>query len=86
MADPTGTHVTVSYFAAIADAVGCRTESFDLADATVAALRTAIEQRHGARAGALAQLCTVLSGDDMLRESHARIGATVDLLPPFAGG
>lgn len=84
MAEAGATRVTVTYFAAIADATGRRTDTFDVA--TVGALRAAIGDRHGARAGDLAQLCTVLSGDDMLRDSHAPIGPTVDMLPPFAGG
>lgn len=86
MAEPRPSTVTVTYFAAIADATGCRTETFDVADATVGGLRAAIRERHGERAGNLAGLCSVLNGDDMLRDSHTPIGADVDLLPPFAGG
>lgn len=81
-----GAEVKVTYFAAVADATGCRRETLVLAAPTVGALRSAIRDRHGDRAGDLAQLCSVLSGDDMLRDAAQPIAAEVDLLPPFAGG
>ncbi|GAB18022.1 molybdopterin synthase small subunit MoaD [Gordonia effusa NBRC 100432] len=85
-ATPRPIPINVRYFAAIADATGCRTETLDVASATVGGLRTAIGDRHGSRAGDLAQLCSVLSGDEMLRDADAAVGGEVDLLPPFAGG
>lgn len=78
--------VTVTYFAGLVDRTGCRREALHLTTATVAGLRAAVAARHGERAGALAQVSTVLDGEEMRREPGDRIGAVVDLLPPFAGG
>ncbi|MFW0790126.1 MoaD/ThiS family protein [Gordonia sp. CPCC 205333] len=78
--------IEVTYFAAIADATGCRRETLIVESATVGGLRAAIGDRHGVRAGELARLCTVLSGDEMMREAEAVVGTEVDMLPPFAGG
>lgn len=78
--------VEVGYFAAIADAAGCRRETLHTDDLTVGGIRSAIRERHGDRAGDLAQLCSILSGDELLRDPADPIGAAVDVLPPFAGG
>ncbi|GAA3958795.1 MoaD/ThiS family protein [Gordonia caeni] len=78
--------ITVTYFAALVDRAGCRTEEFEVAEPTVGALRAAVAGRHGARVAELADHSSVLSGDRLLREDAEVIGAEVDLLPPFAGG
>lgn len=80
------TTVRVRYFAAIASATGRRDDEFDLAAPRLSDLCDAIGRRHGARAGELARLCSVLDGEELVREAGARVGDTVDLLPPFAGG
>jgi molybdopterin converting factor small subunit len=80
------TTVTVTYFAALVDATGCRSEDLAVPDRTVAGLRAAVGQRHGPRAAALVRLSSVLTGDEVVRHESAAIGPVVDLLPPFAGG
>lgn len=83
MADTT---VVVTYFAALADRTGRRREDLTVDDATVGALRAAVGRRYGSEVEELARLSTVLSGDELVRDDAAPIGAAVDLLPPFAGG
>ncbi|AVM00299.1 molybdopterin synthase sulfur carrier subunit [Gordonia iterans] len=78
--------ITVTYFAALVDRAGCRSERLEVAEATVGGLREAIAQRHGPRTGDLARLSAVLDEDRLLRDDAAPIGDEVDLLPPFAGG
>ncbi|MFT4086093.1 MAG: MoaD/ThiS family protein [Gordonia sp. (in: high G+C Gram-positive bacteria)] len=81
-----GEPVAVTYFAALVDLTGRRTETFDVASRTVGELRSALARRYPGTVAELAQLCVVLSGDALLRRDDDVIGARVDLLPPFAGG
>ena len=86
MAEDQARTVTVHYFAALVDAVGCRSEELVVSERTVGGLRAAVAERHGAQAGDLAGHCSVLVGDELVRDDAAAIGSDVDLLPPFAGG
>ncbi len=81
--------VTVRYFAGARAAAGVDAEPVALApDATVDDVLGALRARHGDR------LTTVLASASLLldevavrdRSLRPRAGATLDVLPPFAGG
>ncbi|MPV48490.1 MULTISPECIES: MoaD/ThiS family protein [unclassified Pseudactinotalea] len=77
--------IQVRYFAAAADAAGVTAETLTVAEAaTVADLRDAMIAEHPGLAGVI-QLCSFLV-DGQAAEPADPIGATVDVLPPFAGG
>src|SRR5699024_8560212 len=77
--------IQVRYFAAAADAAGLQSETMTVPDAaTVAEVREAMIAEHPALAGVV-QLCSFLV-DGQAAELTDPIGATVDVLPPFAGG
>jgi sulfur-carrier protein len=80
--------VTVRYFAAARAAAGVEDETVDLdPDATVADLVGALRARDAGLAMVLARcsyLCDGVAVRDM--QTPLRIGQTVDVLPPFAGG
>lgn len=78
--------VKVTYYAALVEATGCVTESLEVLPRTVGGLRAAVAERHGPVVGELANNCSVLDDDRLLRDDEAAIGDVVDLLPPFAGG
>lgn len=78
--------IEVTYFAALVDLTGRRTEVFDVPSGTVGGLREALAERHPGKVAELSKLCVVLSGDALLRRDADPIGSRVDLLPPFAGG
>lgn len=81
--------VRVRYFAAAKAAVGVGAETLDVPDAaTVADLVAAIRPRGDldeARA-VLARCSALVDGATADAATPLRDGATVDLLPPFAGG
>lgn len=78
--------VTVRYFAAAADAAGTASETVDAA--TLGALVTAVssgrDQRFADVLGRCAHLVDGRRTDDPA--TTLTPGATVDVLPPFAGG
>ena len=83
--------VTVRYWAAAKDAAGVAQES--VAADTLAAALTAVRDRHADRprlARVLAHSSVLVDGDPLGgRDPSAvvlRAGATVEILPPFAGG
>jgi molybdopterin converting factor small subunit len=79
--------VEVRYFAAIADAVGKDAETFDLpTGSTVADLRRVLAESYGADLDPMLKACAFLLGDELTRDDAMRLGARVDVLPPFAGG
>jgi molybdopterin synthase sulfur carrier subunit len=81
--------VTVRYFAAARAASGFTEESVDLiGSATVADLVSALGGRHGSGLGSVLRRCSFLVNEIAARDRCARVprGATVDVLPPFAGG
>ena len=87
--------VTVRYYAGARAAVGLDSETLELdpatlrtaGEVTVGSLAELLAQRHGAR---LAQVLTAASllVDEVTapREQPVPAGATLDVLPPFAGG
>lgn len=76
----------IRYFAAAADAAGTATEHVD-AD-TLGELRDALIARHGDHFARVLQRCSILidgrQSSDPATPTPA--AATVDVLPPFAGG
>lgn len=79
--------VEVRYFAGAADAAGCRREQYLLGEgATVGSLTAAIIGRHGPAVAAVLRVSAFLLADELTRNPAAKIGALVDVLPPFAGG
>ena len=77
--------ITVRYFAAAAEAAGVDTEP--LAAGTAAQVRAAMVAAHGPALDRVLGRCALLAdgarveGDDLVAA-----GATLDVLPPFAGG
>lgn len=87
--DPATIRVTVRYFAGAAAAAGTAEESFDVprGATTRDVVQTACERRGTALTRA-ARACSVLL-DGVLDRDRAGVpgpGATLDVLPPFAGG
>ncbi|OZF58502.1 molybdopterin synthase sulfur carrier subunit [Rhodococcus sp. 14-2470-1b] len=79
--------VEVRYFAGAADAAGCAHEIFDLpGGSTLAALKAAVQQRHGSSVTDVLRVSAFLVGDDLTRDPATTLGDRVDVLPPFAGG
>ncbi len=81
--------VTVRYFAAARAATGLPSENVDVGEsATVADALDAITARHGETLRRVLTACSFLLDSVAVRD-HAtplRPGATLDVLPPFAGG
>ena len=83
--EPVETTVTVRYFAAASEAAGVREERLPRVG-TVGALRALLVQLHGdAMARVLASGSFLVDGV-VSRDDSRPVGATVDVLPPFAGG
>ena len=73
------------YFAAASEAAGVREEVLPRVE-TVGALRAVLVDRHGdAMARVLASGSFLVDGV-VSRDDSRMLGATVDVLPPFAGG
>jgi molybdopterin synthase sulfur carrier subunit len=92
---PAGGHVTLRYWAAARAAAGLAEEQVEVSGpVTLASLVAGAVQRYGADDGRLAAVlasCSVLVGDrPVATEDPATLevepGATVEFLPPFAGG
>lgn len=81
------TLVTVRYFAAAAEAAGLEEERLELAGpATVGALRELLAERYGAAMQQVLRSGSFLVDGAVRRDPATPLGATVDILPPFAGG
>jgi molybdopterin synthase sulfur carrier subunit len=81
--------VTIRYFAAARAAAGVEAEPLELADgATVDDVLAAVRARHGAELTRVLDRCSFLLDEVAVRDRAAAVppGATVDVLPPFAGG
>nr|WP_182114252.1 MoaD/ThiS family protein [Actinotalea sp. JY-7876] len=77
--------MTVRYFAAAAEAAGVATEA--LAAGTADELRAAMVAAHGADLARVLTRCALLAdGTRVEGEDEVPAGATLDVLPPFAGG
>ena len=81
--------VTVRYFAAARAASGLTEENVNLiGSATLADLVTALGGLHGSRLSYVLRSCSFLVNEIAARDRGTPVprGATVDVLPPFAGG
>ncbi len=78
--------VTVRYFAAAAEAAGTASET--VAARTLGDLAAAVRQGRDARFAAVLDRCAHLVDGQRVDDPAAVLpeGATVDVLPPFAGG
>ncbi len=79
--------VTVRYFAAARAAAGAETEPLEVSGTVDDAIR-AIRERHGAELGRVLDRCSFLLDEVAVRDRSVVVpaGATLDVLPPFAGG
>ncbi len=81
--------VVVRYFAAARAAAGVEEEKVRVeAGATVADLLAAVRAEHGAELSKVLDRCSYLLDEVAARDLSAPLhdGATLDVLPPFAGG
>ena len=80
--------VTVRYFAAAAEAAGVEEETLAAADAgtTLGDLRDLLVDRYGAAMARVVANGSFLVDGVVRRDGAAPLGASVDVLPPFAGG
>jgi sulfur-carrier protein len=79
--------ITVRYFAAARAAAGVETEPLEVSGTVDDAIR-AIRERHGTGLGRVLDRCSYLLDEIAVRDRSAVVpaGATLDVLPPFAGG
>lgn len=85
----TTTTVVVRYFAAARAAADVEIEKVQLpAGATVEVLLAAVAEQHGAELSRVLQRCSFLLDEVAVRDRSLvpAQGATLDVLPPFAGG
>ncbi|WP_400997030.1 MoaD/ThiS family protein [Agromyces sp. GXQ0307] len=82
------TTVLVRYFAAAAEAAGVEEERLELAAdaATLGALRNLLVDRYGPPMARVVASGSFLINGVVRRDPETRVGAQVDVLPPFAGG
>jgi sulfur-carrier protein len=80
--------VTVRYFAAAAEAAGIEQETLAASEAgsTVGELRERLVERYGAAMARVVANGSFLVDGVVRRDGSARLGSSVDVLPPFAGG
>ena len=81
--------VTVRYFAAARAAAGVETETVDVPPgATVNILLKTVRGTHGDALGRVLDRCSFLLDEVAVRDRDMPLhhGASVDVLPPFAGG
>lgn len=79
--------ITVRYFAAAAEASGLEEERWELASAaTLDALRTGLIERYGEAMQRVLRTGSFLVDGTVRRDGGPISGATVDVLPAFAGG
>ncbi|MEH1164956.1 MoaD/ThiS family protein [Micromonospora sp. CPCC 205539] len=79
--------LTVRYFAGARAAAG-RTEEIVSADRSLDDLTAELAQRHGERFAAVLRVASFLVDGVTCHDRQASLpgGATIDVLPPFAGG
>lgn len=79
--------VTVRYFAAATEAAGREQEQITLeTDPTLGALRDELLRRYGDAMARVMRSGSFLVDGTVRRDLSTRVGGTVDILPPFAGG
>lgn len=76
--------VTIRYWAGAQAAAGVATEQCD--EATIGDLVTAASERHTALKPVFALAALLMDGRRVDRDALLIDGATVEVLPPFAGG
>lgn len=77
--------ITVRYFAGAAEAAGVDTEQ--AATGTADAVRRALVEAHGPALARVLERCSLLAdGVRVDGDTPVPDGATLDVLPPFAGG
>ncbi|GAB3394727.1 MoaD/ThiS family protein [Humibacter soli] len=81
-----GTHVSVRYFAAAAEAAGREEEALSVEPATVGALRQLLTERYGEPMTRVLASGSFLVDGVATRDASRIVEARVDVLPPFAGG
>lgn len=80
-------NVTIRYFAAAADAAGREHEVLEFpAGATLGDLKIELEQRYGAPMARVTRSGSFLVERSVRRDAAFPLAASVDVLPPFAGG
>lgn len=82
------TSLTVRYFAAAAEAAGVEEETFapDAVGGTIGELRDLLVDRYGSAMARVVANGSFLVDGVVQRDPTARLGRSVDVLPPFAGG
>jgi molybdopterin synthase sulfur carrier subunit len=78
--------VLVRYFAAAEDAAGRPEERFEVTDATVGGLQSALVARYGEAMERVVRSGSFLVGGVVSRDPSRELTDAVDVLPPFAGG
>ena len=89
MSITTTTRVSVRYFAAARSAAGIESEQLELAGGgSVADLLETMRDQHGAEFARVLERCSFLLDEIAVRDRTIPLpdGATLDVLPPFAGG
>jgi len=76
--------IRVRYFAAAAEAAGLDEEAVPAG--TFAEVRAAMLARHDALQAVLPRCALLADGERPADDAHVPDGATLDVLPPFAGG
>lgn len=81
------TIVTVRYFAAASEAAGREQEEITLdTDHTLGGLRDELQRRYGDAMARVMRSGSFLIDGTVRRDLTHPVGASVDVLPPFAGG
>lgn len=77
---------TIRYFAGAAEAAGADEEQLE--GTTVGEVLAAARHAHGDRLAEVLERCSVLHGGRYVDDDDTPLtpGATIDVLPPFAGG
>jgi molybdopterin converting factor small subunit len=79
--------ISVRYFAAAADASGCRSETVVLPhSSTLAELVAVLSDKYGSDMKRVLSVSAFLVGEELTRDIDRVAGPEVDVLPPFAGG
>lgn len=79
--------VRVAYFAAAAEAAGRTSETLVVpVGATVADLKVRLRARYGDAMETVVACASFLADGTVTRDDDLELGASIDVLPPFAGG
>jgi molybdopterin converting factor small subunit len=78
--------ISVRYFAAAAEATGREAETLTVEPATLGALQDLLVERYGEPMRRILRSGSFLVGGVVRRDRDRALTATVDVLPPFAGG